>query len=180
MNSYAHRPLEVNRPMSSYHTVFASLKSYAKGTITTVDGDPKHYAFSNIFDVASRSEPYEKVVVARNLDYVLETLRAEGLSDWYAAAHDEFVIVMDGEVQIDLVKLDPPEKIVPADKQGSVRVPGTPPGRKMGYIRCKRGHQALLPKGAAYRFRAQTPGVLLLQTMLGELSIQKWSQICRS
>ena len=166
--------------MSSFHTVFASLENYAKGAIETVDGDPKHYAFSNIFDVAARSRPYEKVVVALNLDYVLETLRAEGLSDWYTAAHDEFAIVMDGEIQIELVKLEAPERILPADKQGSVRVPGTPGGKKMGSIRCKRGHQALLPKGAAYRFRAQAPGVLLLQTMLGDLSIQKWPQICAS
>jgi hypothetical protein len=164
--------------MSSFHTVFASLQSYVKGTIETVDDDCKNYAFSNIFDVAARSGPYEKVVVALNLDYVLETLRAEGLSDWYAAAHDEFAIVMHGEVRIDLVKLNAPERIVPADKRGSVRVPGTPPGKTMGYIQCKRGHQALLPQGAAYRFHAQAPGVLLLQTMLGELSIQKWPQIC--
>ena len=166
--------------MSSFHTVFASLESYVKGTIETVDDDPKHYAFSNIFDVAARSGPYEKVVVGLNLGYVLETLRAEGVSDWYAAAHDESAIVMDGEGKIDLVKLDTPERIVQPDKQGAVRVPGTPGGRKMGYIKCKRGHQALLPKGAAYRFSAQAPGVLLLQTMLGELSIQKWPQICRS
>ena len=164
--------------MSSFQTVFASLNSYAKGHIETVDGNPKHFAFSNIFDVAARSKPYEKVVVAMNLDYVLETLRAEGLSDWYAAAHDEFALVMDGEVQIELVKLEAPERIVAADKKGSVRITGTPPGQKMGYIKCKRGHQALLPRGAAYRFRAGAPGVLLLQTMLGELSTQKWSQIC--
>jgi hypothetical protein len=48
----------------------------------------------------------------------------------------------------------------------------------MGYIKCKRGHQALLPKGAAYRFSADKPGVLLLQTILGDLSVQKWAQIC--
>jgi hypothetical protein len=57
-------------------------------------------------------------------------------------------------------------------------VPGTPVGKKMGHIICKRGHQALLPKGAAYRFSAAKPGVLVLQTILGELSVQKWAQIC--
>ena len=166
--------------MSSFHTVFASLDNYVKGNVETVSGDPKHYAFSNVFDVAARSRPYEKVVVALNLGYVLETLRAEGVSDWFTAAHDEFAVVMDGAIQIDLVKLDAPERIVQLDKQGSVRLAGTPAGKKMGYIKCKRGHQALLPKGAAYRFSAEAPGVLLLQTMLGELSIQKWPQICRS
>ena len=164
--------------MTSFRTVFASLDDYVKGSLEIVNDDPKHYAFSNIFDVAARAKPYEKVVVALNLGYVLEAVRAEGTSDWYTAAHDEFAIVMDGEVQVELVKLDSPERIVPPDKQGSVRVPGTPVGKKMGHIICKRGHQALLPKGAAYRFSAAKPGVLVLQTILGELSVQKWAQIC--
>ena len=164
--------------MSSFRTVFATLEDYVKGSLEIVNDDPRHYAFSNVFDVAAHSKPYEKVVVALNLGYVLEALRAQGTSDWYAAAHDEFAIVMDGEVEVDLVKLDSPDQIVPPDKQGSVRVPGTPVGRKMGYIKCKRGHQALLPKGAAYRFRANKPGVLILQTILGDLSVQKWAQIC--
>jgi hypothetical protein len=164
--------------MSAFRTVFASLDDYVKGNLEIVSDDPKNYAFSNVFDVAAHSKPYEKVVVALNLGYVIETLRAEGTSDWYAAAHDEFAVVMDGEVEVELVKLDAPERIVPQDKQGSVRVPGTPVGKKMGYIKCKRGHQALLPKGAAYRFRASKPGVLLLQTILGDLSVQKWAQIC--
>jgi hypothetical protein len=165
-------------PTSSFRTVFASLDHYVKGNVEIVDGDPKHYAFSNIFDVAAHSKPYEKVVVALNLGYVIETLRAQGTSDWYAASHDEFAVVMDGEIDIELIKLDDPEQVVPADKQGSVRVAGAPRGRKMGRIECKRGHQALLPKGAAYRFQARRPGVLLLQTVLGELSVQKWAAIC--
>jgi hypothetical protein len=45
--------------------------------------DPRNYAFSNIFEAASKSEPYEKVAVAKNLKYVLETIRAEGTSPWY-------------------------------------------------------------------------------------------------
>ena len=165
-------------PTSSFRTVFASLEHYVKGNVEIVDGNPKHYAFSNIFDVAARSKPYEKVVVALNLGYVIETLRAEGTSDWYTAAHDEFAVVMDGEVEIELVKLDDSQQVPPADAQGSIRVDGAPRGRKMGRIECKRGHQALLPKGAAYRFRAPRPGVLLLQTLLGPLSVQKWAEIC--
>jgi hypothetical protein len=164
--------------MSSFRTVFATLDDYVKGNIEIVNDDPRHYAFSNVFDVAAHSKPYEKVVVALNLGYALEALRAEGTSDWFAAAHDEFAIVMDGEIEVDLVKLDSPDQIVPPDKQGSVRIPGSPVGKKMGYIKCKRGHQALLPKGAAYRFRANKPGVLILQTILGDLSVQKWAQIC--
>ena len=48
----------------------------------------------------------------------------------------------------------------------------------MGRIRLKRGHQALLPAGCGYRFTATRLGVILQQTMLGELSRQKWNEIC--
>lgn len=164
--------------MSEFQTVFGSLNDYTKGELKIINDDPKHYVFSNIFDVASKSRPYEKVVVAINLEYVIEAVRAEGVSDWYAVAHDEFAIVMDGEVRIDLVKLDNPNAVVPADKQGAVKVKGEPVGKKMGYIVCKRGHQALLPAGAAYRFTATKTGVMMMQTVLGDLSVQKWAEIC--
>ena len=159
-------------------TVFGSLKDYIKGDLEIINDNPKYYAFSNVFEVADKSAPYEKVVVALNLGYVLETLRAEGQSPWFAASHDEFAIVLDGEVRVDLVKLAEPDKFVAPDKQGTVRIPGEPVGKKMGYIKASRGHQVLLPKGAAYRFDAQKPGVILMQTILGDLSVQKWSEIC--
>jgi hypothetical protein len=118
------------------------------------------------------------VVVALNLGYVLEALRAEGKSPWFAASHDEFAVVLDGKVRVDLVKLADPDKVVAPDKQGTVKVPGEPVGKKMGYINASRGHQVMLPKGAAYRFDAKEPGVILMQTILGDLSVQKWSEIC--
>ena len=164
--------------MSEFQTVFGSLNDYTKGELKIINDDPKHYVFSNIFDVASKSKPYEKVVVAIKLEYVIEAVRAEGVSDWYAVAHDEFAIIMDGEVRIDLVKLDNPNSVVPADKQGAVKVKGEPVGKKMGHIVCKRGHQALLPAGAAYRFTATKTGVMMMQTVLGDLSVQKWAEIC--
>ncbi len=37
----------------------------------------------------------------------------------------------------------------------------------MGTIQLKRGHQALLPKGAAYRFKAARPSVMIQQTIKG-------------
>ena len=46
------------------------------------------------------------MVVGLNLGYVIETLRAEGTSPWYTAAHDEFAISVDGEVRVDFLKLD--------------------------------------------------------------------------
>jgi len=161
-----------------FHTVFGSLNDYVKGDLEIINDNPKYYAFSNVFEVASKSGPYEKVVVALNLGYVLEALRAEGTSPWYAASHDEFVIVMDGAVQVDLVKLTDPGAVVAPEKQGAVLVKGEPVGKKMGWVKAGRGHQVLLPAGAAYRFRASAPGVLLMQTILGELSVQKWSEIC--
>jgi hypothetical protein len=159
-------------------TVFGSLEDYVKGDLEIINDNPKYYAFSNVFEVADKSAPYEKVVVALNLGYVLETLRAEGQSPWFAASHDEFAIVLDGKVRVDLVKLADPGKLVAPDKQGTVKIPGEPVGKKMGHIKASRGHQVLLPKGAAYRFDAKEPGVILMQTILGELSVQKWSEIC--
>ncbi|MBN1239456.1 MAG: hydroxyquinol 1,2-dioxygenase [Gammaproteobacteria bacterium] len=160
-------------------TVFGSLDSYVKGGIEVIDDDRRHYAFSNVFEVASLAKPYEKVVVGKNLRYVIETLRAEGTSDWFTASHDESVIVMDGSVEIDLVKLDDPERIAPAHIEGSIRLEAPPQGRRMGLMKLRRGHQALLPKGAAYRFRSTDGvGVLVLQTIHGPHSVEKWSEIC--
>ena len=163
---------------SNFQTVFGSLRDYTKGELQIIDDDPKNYAFSNVFDVASKSKPYEKVVVAINLGYVLEALRAEGTSAWYAASHDEFAIVMDGDIEVELLKLEAPDSIAPASKRGSVLAGERPAGKKMGTVRCRRGHQVLLPKGAAYRFKALSAGVILLQTVEGELSVQKWRDIC--
>jgi hypothetical protein len=164
-----------------FTTVFGSLETFVKGEIEIINDDPRNYAFSNVFEVAANSVPYEKVVVGKNLRYVIETLRAEGDSAWFAASHDEFAIVMDGKVEIELVKLASPDTVVPADSEGSVKLPSRPAGRDMGFMRLGRGHQALLPRGAAYRFRATAGvGVIVLQTILGKESVQKWAQICRT
>jgi hypothetical protein len=163
---------------TEFTTKFGSLRHYAKGTIEIINDDPKNYAFSNVFEVCAKSAPYEKVVVGKNLRYVIEALRAEGTSDWFYAPHDEFALVMDGAVEIDLVKLDDPAHAAPSGTEGSVRILGDPAGRKMGRMKLGRGHQALLPRATAYRFRAPAIGVILLQTMLGRHSVQKWSEIC--
>lgn len=161
-----------------YQTSFGSLDKFEKGTIELINDKAQHYVFSNVFDVANRSAPYEKVVVGKNLQYVIETLRAEGDSAWFAASHDEFVVAMEGEIEVHYIKLDHAQAVAPANKEGSVRIQGTPSGKKMGVIKLKRGHQALLPTGAAYQFRARKRGVLLLQTILGENSVEKWAEIC--
>ena len=163
---------------SSYTTVFGSLASYDKGGVELINDDPRHYAFSNMFDVAASSKPWEKVAIAKNFEYVLEVVRAEGTSPWHTAAHDEFAVCMDGEVAIELVKLD--ASPLPADAEGAVLVDGDPVGRKMGRIVLQRGHQGLLPAGSAYRFVASRPSVLMIQTIAGPLTQFRWSEICQT
>ena len=164
--------------MAEYVTKFGSLDSYEKGGIEIINDDPKHYVFSNIFEVANSSKPWEKVAVGKNMEYVIEAIRAEGTSEWRTCAHDEFPTVLDGEVTIELVKLDKPA--LDADHPGSVKVSGEPIGKKMGRIVLRRGHQALLPANSAYRFSAKKPGVLMLQTIQGDDTIERWADICLS
>src|SRR5437867_9272193 len=99
--------------MTKYVTRFGSLASYEKGGVEIIDDDPKRYAFSNIFEVASRSKPYAKVAVGKNMQYVLEVIRAEGTSEWRAAAHDEFALVTDGQVAILLLTPAAPSRVCP-------------------------------------------------------------------
>lgn len=163
----------------TYQTRFGSLQSYEKGRVEPIDDNVKNYAFSNCFDIASKSKPYEKVVFGQNQIYVLETLRAEGDSPWYTCAHDEFALCMDGDVEVHLVKLEPAQAVGDEGKNGAVLVKGNPQGPRMGWMRLCRGHQGLLPKGTAYQFRSTAPGVLVLQTCKGDLSVEKWADICQ-
>ena len=41
--------------VTAYVTRFGSLESYDKGTVEIVDDDPKHYAFSNVFEEIGRA-----------------------------------------------------------------------------------------------------------------------------
>ena len=67
-----------------------------------------------------------------------------------------------------------------AGTQGSVALSGTPKGKKMGVVRARRGHMPLLPAGAAYQFHAARPGVVLLQTLLGRDTVERWADICQT
>lgn len=163
---------------SSYTTVFGALDAWDKGGVELINDDARHYAFSNVFEVASKSKPWEKVAVAKNFEYVLEAVRAEGTSPWFTAAHDEFAVCMDGEVTVELVKLD--ASPLPADAEGAIALDGEPAGQKMGRIFLKHGHQALLPAGSAYRFTATKTGVLLMQTIAGPLTQFRWAEICQT
>jgi hypothetical protein len=164
----------------TYKTQFGSLDRYEKGGVQAIDDNVRNYAFSNCFEIASNSKPYERVVFGQNQIYVLECLRAEGTSPWFTCAHDEFALVMDGEVEIHLVKLQGEQLVPDAEHNGAVLVKDVPLGKKMGWMKCKRGHQALLPKNSAYQFKSSKPGVVVLQTCKGDLSIERWAQICQA
>ena len=73
--------------MSAYTTDFGSIEDYQSGGVMAIDDDPKNYVFSNIFEVAATSAPYERVAVGKNFEYVIEAIRAEGTSGWYTCAH---------------------------------------------------------------------------------------------
>ena len=166
---------------TQYTTRFGSVKNYDKGGVQVIDDDVKHYAFSNCFEIASKSKPYERVVFGQNQIYVLEVARAEGVSPWYTCAHDEFALVMDGDVEVHLVKLEGGQIVKDENKNGAVLVAGEPQGKKMGWMRLKRGHQGMLPKNTAYQFRARgDAGCIVMQSCKGELSIERWAEICQT
>lgn len=159
----------------AYNTHIGSLESFEKGTIELKD-DLRKYAFSNVFEVAGSAAPFERVAVAQNLEYVAEVMRVEGDSPWYAAPHDEFAIVMDGEVAFNFIKMADDQ--VPSHAGGAVRLGASPNGPAMGRVVARRGHQVLLPKGAAYQLTSARPSVAIFQTMDGPETIKRWSDIC--
>lgn len=159
----------------AYRTHIGSLGSYAKGVIELKD-DLRKYAFSNIFEVAENAEPFARIAVVQNLEYVAEVMRVEGSSSWYAAPHDEFAIVMDGEVIFNFIKLEDDQ--VPGHSGGAAQLGARPNGPAMGRVTARRGHQVLLPKGAAYQLVSARPAVVLVQTMDGPVTDKRWSQIC--
>ena len=164
----------------SVKTVFASMDNYTKGNVQIIgEENPENYLLSNMFEVAASSSPWERVIVARNLEFTVEVIRSEGDSPWYICAHDETLLVMQGAV--DIVFVDPDDSsVVPAeDHEGSVRLDAEPGGKAMGRVKAGRGHLTLLPAGAAYQVQARENGVLLLQTVDGDESIEKWKEICQ-
>jgi hypothetical protein len=167
----------------TFKTRFGSLADYQKGGVDVIDDDPKRYVFSNVFDVAARSRPWERVCVAKNFEYVIEAARATGESPYWTARHDEFVLCMDGQIEVELHKLNEPtraiDSTVPA-RDGAHRLDALPPSKKMGRIVLGRGHMALLPKHSAYRFRAAAPSALIVQTIEGPETRFQWNDICQT
>ena len=159
----------------AYNTKVGSLDAYEKGSIDLAD-DLRKYAFSNVYEVAGKAAPFERVAVVQNLEYVAEAVRVEGESPWYAAPHDEFALVMDGEVTFRFVKLADDQ--VPGHAGGAAQLGGAPNGPAMGRVTARRGHQVLLPKGAAYQLSSAKPAVAIVQTRDGPETVKRWSQIC--
>jgi len=159
----------------AYRTHVGALDSYEKGIIE-LDDDLRKYAFSNIFEVAGGSAPFERVAVVQNLEYVAEVMRVEGESPWYAAPHDEFALVMDGEVAFHFVQLEDAQ--LPGHEGGAIRLGAKPNGPTMGKVTARRGHQVLLPKGAAYQLASTRPAVAIIQTVDGPVTVKRWSEIC--
>jgi hypothetical protein len=163
--------------LSEYTTVFGRLDNYNKGGVEIINDDPKNYVFSNMFEVASRAKPWQKIAVAKNQQYVLEAIRAEGTSQWRVTPHDEFALVVDGNVVIEL--LDPATPLVDLTQSGSRAVEGEPEGTPMGTVYAGHGHMTLLPAGRCYRMSAEKPSVVLLQTIQGPDTIERWADICQ-
>jgi len=165
--------------MQEYTTRFGSMGQYEKGRVEVLNDEARHYAFSNIFEVASKAVPYDKTAVAKNLEYVVEVLRAEGTSDWFSSSNDEFAVIMEGNIRIELRTIEVSFPNPNLDGPGSTTVSPKHLGKKMGIMKLRRGHQALLPRGSAYQFSSDAPGVILLQTLCGPLTQEKWSRICQ-
>lgn len=162
----------------TFKTRFGSMADYQKGGVEVINDDPKSYVFSNVFDVASRSKPWERVAVAKNFEYVIEAAHAAGESPYWTARHDEFALCMDGEIEVELYKPNEPVRSVASD--GAHKLDALPASKKMGRIKLGRGHMALLPKHSAYRFRAGAPAALVIQTIEGPETIYKWNEICQT
>ncbi len=166
--------------MSQYTTDFAQIDEYDSGGITVISQDnPKNYVFSNMYEVAAKSGANERVAVAKNFEYAIESMRAEGTSPWYTAAHDEFAVAMDYPVTVEFVKLDDPDAVVDPESEGAHLIDGDPVGEKMGYVKLSRGHMAMLPVGSAYRFVANKAATVMIQTIDGPVTQHKWAQFCK-
>lgn len=161
-------------------TNFASIEHYEKGGVEIIgDESPRRYLFSNMFEVAAQSKPWDRVVIAKNLEFTVECARAEGDSPWYVCSHDETVLSMQGEMDVHFIEPTEAGVVPPEDADGAVRLAGAPAGNSMGHVRLRRGHMALLPAGAAYQIRPAAIGVVLLQSIAGGESIERWAEICQ-
>lgn len=163
--------------MKNIQTKFGSIESFQKGTIEILQGSTNEYAFSNLYDVAKNAKSFERIAIAKNFEYVVEVIKVEGDSKWYVCHHDEFCLVMCGEIEASFIK---PEKNTISEKNGAVLLESFPQGQYMGKVIAQQGHMILLPQQCAYKLSANDTSVVIIQTLLGEQTIEKWKDICHS
>ena len=89
----------------SVTTVFGSIDKYDKGGVEiTGNEEARDYLFSNMFEVAGNAQPWERIVVAKNLENTVEVIRAEGDSPWYICGHDETALLMQGSMEAHFIQ----------------------------------------------------------------------------
>ena len=165
----------------SAQTKFGSINDFAKGGVEITGKDEaSRYLFSNMFEVAANAAPWERIVVAKNLEFTIEVARAEGVSPWYSCAHDETALLMEGTMEIHFVSPSDTHVLPDKDSEGAVRLKGEPSGAKMGHVIANAGHLTLLPAESAYQFRPTEFGLILIQSALGDESIEKWADIIQT
>src|SRR5260370_6534991 len=95
------------------------------------------------------------------------------------ACQDEFALVMDGEVEVRLLKPDD-ASLAPAGSHGSIPLAAAPAGRPMGRVRARRGPIKLPPPGAAHQFHARSPRASLLPTPARRHTGGRWAASCQT
>jgi hypothetical protein len=162
----------------SAHTKFGSINDFAKGGVEITGRDEaSRYLFSNMFEVAADAAPWERIVIAKNLEFTIEVARAEGLSPWYCCAHDETALLMEGRMEIHFISPADSSVLPNDDSEGAVRLKSEPSGAKMGRVVANAGHLTLLPAASAYQFRPSELGLILIQSAIGPESIENWADI---
>ena len=165
----------------TYTTKFGSLETYEKGSIELIDDDAKHYVFSNMFEVASDVE-----AVGEGRRRQEHGVRARGASGPRARAMADRrprrvrARAWTARSSIELVEARRTRSCPPAST-GSVAVDGEPAGTKMGRIVAPAAaHGAAARQRRATASRAEQPGVILLQTIQGDDTVERWAEICLS
>ena len=105
-------------------------------------------------------------------------MRAEGESEWFTASHDEFALAMDGEIEIHFHKAVGDE-IVPESVDGTQKRRLTRrTARRWAMSSCVAAIKRSCRREASTSIAARKLGVIMLQTILGDNSVQKWAEIC--
>lgn len=149
----------------------ATMDKYTKGHLLLIDDKPLRYAMSNIYEIgATWPKAYDRVVIGKNGPYVLACFRAEGDDpSWWYIPHDEYALLVEGEVQVDYV--EPRDSLEPGPHKS---VSGT----EMGHMVLRNGSLASLPARVAYRMRAHRKSLILLQTKHSPWLTYAWEKIC--